>query len=99
MARKEAITLYTADTPNGWKASILLEELHVPYKVQAINLFKNEQKEDWFLKINPNGRVPAIGELLGVLGVHVQRVSYGDCTVVSQKFTAMPSANMFCSGP
>ena len=54
------IDLYTAPTPNGWKVSILLEELDLPYEVKAINLGELEQKEDWFLKINPNGRIPAI---------------------------------------
>jgi glutathione S-transferase len=54
------IELYTAATPNGWKASIALEELHLPYTVRPIALTKNEQKEEWFLKINPNGRIPAM---------------------------------------
>ena len=40
----------------GWKASITLEELGVPYEIRAISLSKNEQKEPWFTKINPNGR-------------------------------------------
>ena len=54
------ITLYTAATPNGWKASITLEELGLAYDVTPINMQKMEQKEPWFLKINPNGRIPAI---------------------------------------
>ena len=54
------IELFTAATPNGWKVSIALEELGLPYTVRSIALPKNEQKEDWFLKINPNGRIPAI---------------------------------------
>jgi len=54
------IDLYTAPTPNGWKVSILLEELGVPYSVRPIRLQNGEQKEDWYLKINPNGRIPAI---------------------------------------
>ena len=54
------IDLYTAPTPNGWKASITLEELGLPYTVHAIDLAKNVQKEPWFLAINPNGRIPAI---------------------------------------
>ena len=40
----------------GWKASITLEELGVDYEIRAISLSKNEQKEPWFTKINPNGR-------------------------------------------
>jgi GST-like protein len=54
------IDLYTAPTPNGWKASIMLEEVELPYRVRAIDLGKLEQKEPWFLEINPNGRIPAI---------------------------------------
>lgn len=54
------ITLYTADTPNGWKVSIALEELGLPYEVRNLDLTKGEQKEPRFLAINPNGRIPAI---------------------------------------
>ncbi len=54
------IDLYTAETPNGWKISITLEELQLPYTVHALALSKNEQKAPWYLKINPNGRIPAI---------------------------------------
>ena len=54
------IDLYTASTPNGWKVSILLEELQLPYRVQSIDLGKLEQKEERFLSICPNGRIPAI---------------------------------------
>jgi glutathione S-transferase len=54
------IDLYTSPTPNGWKASVTLEEMGLPYEVHAIALGKQEQKEPWFLKINPNGRIPAI---------------------------------------
>jgi len=54
------IDLYTAETPNGWKISITLEELGLAYRVHALALSKNEQKAEWYLKINPNGRIPAI---------------------------------------
>ncbi|MEE4251766.1 MAG: glutathione S-transferase N-terminal domain-containing protein [Alcanivoracaceae bacterium] len=54
------ITLYTAATPNGHKASVTLEELGLPYTVQPLNLMKGEQKQPEFLAINPNGRIPAI---------------------------------------
>jgi glutathione S-transferase len=54
------IDLYTAATPNGWKASILLEELELPYEVKPLRLDQLEQKQDWFLRISPNGRIPAI---------------------------------------
>jgi GST-like protein len=54
------ITLYTASTPNGWKASCTLEELGLPYEVRAVSLSEGEQKQDWFLDLNPNGRIPVI---------------------------------------
>ena len=54
------IDLYTSPTPNGWKASITLEELELPYEVHRIDLGANQQKESAFLEINPNGRIPAI---------------------------------------
>ncbi len=54
------IDLNTSSTPNGWKASVTLEELGLPYTTHAVELSKQTQKEPWFLKINPNGRIPAI---------------------------------------
>ncbi len=54
------ITLYTAATPNGRKASIMLEECALDYNVRPLALGKGEQKEGWYLQINPNGRIPAI---------------------------------------
>jgi len=54
------IDLYTAPTPNGWKVSIALEEIGLPYKVVPIDLGKRVQKEAWYLELNPNGRIPTI---------------------------------------
>jgi GSH-dependent disulfide-bond oxidoreductase len=54
------IELYYWPTPNGWKISIMLEELGVPYVVKLINIGKGEQFEPDFLKIAPNNRMPAI---------------------------------------
>jgi len=55
-----SIDLYTSPTPNGHKASVTLEELELPYECHAIDLAANTQKEEWFLKLNPNGRIPVI---------------------------------------
>ncbi len=55
-----SIELFTASTPNGIKASIALEELEIPYITRAIDLGAQEQKQNWFLAVNPNGRIPAI---------------------------------------
>ena len=54
------IDLYTAATPNGHKVSIALEEMGLPYRVHALSFDKKEQKAPEFLRINPNGRIPAI---------------------------------------
>jgi GST-like protein len=54
------IDLYTAATPNGYKVSIALEELGLPYELRVLNLAEGEQKQPWFLAINPNARIPAI---------------------------------------
>ncbi len=54
------IELFTAATPNGWKISIALEELGLDYTVRHISFEKKEQKEPWYLKLNPNGRIPTI---------------------------------------
>lgn len=55
-----AITFYTAATPNGWKVSIALEEMGLPYVVRVIDFAANEQKADWYVKLNPNGRIPTL---------------------------------------
>lgn len=54
------IELYTAPTPNGWKASVTLEEMGLEYDTKPINILGGVQHEDWFRAINPNGRIPAI---------------------------------------
>ncbi len=54
------IDLYTAATPNGWKVSIALEELALPYRVHPVDLTALEQKQPAFLALNPNGRIPVI---------------------------------------
>jgi hypothetical protein len=60
----KGIELLTFATPNGWKASIILEELKAAYGKdftwQSINISQNIQKEEWFTKLGPNGRIPVI---------------------------------------
>jgi GST-like protein len=54
------IDLYTWTTPNGRKASIMLEEVGLPYTVHSINIMEGEQEHPDFLKISPNNKIPAI---------------------------------------
>jgi GST-like protein len=54
------IQLYTWGTPNGKKASIMLEEVGLPYEVHPINLQKGEQKTPEYLAVNPNNKIPSI---------------------------------------
>lgn len=54
------IDLYTAATPNGWKASVALEELEIPYAVKRVRILEGDQRKPEYLAINPNGRIPAI---------------------------------------
>ncbi|KAJ5736650.1 uncharacterized protein N7483_001775 [Penicillium malachiteum] len=57
------IILYTTQTPNGNKASILLEELGIPYRVYKHDFSARTHKEPWYLDINPNGKIPAITDI------------------------------------
>ena len=54
------IELYYWPTPNGWKITIMLEELGAPYEVKYVDIGKGEQFEPSFLEIAPNNRMPAI---------------------------------------
>lgn len=54
------IDFYTAATPNGWKVAIALEEMELAYTPHVLNLSERTQHEDWFLAMNPNGRIPVI---------------------------------------
>lgn len=55
-----SLILYTAPTPDGYKVSIALEELGLPYQVQPLDLAAGQHKQPAFLGINPNGKVPAL---------------------------------------
>ena len=55
-----SIELHAFDTPNGRKISVALEEMALPYTVRIIDIRKGQQREPDFLKISPNGKIPAI---------------------------------------
>ena len=54
------IDLYTAPTPNGWKASVVLEELELPYNVKRVNILEGDQRHPDYVALNPNARIPTI---------------------------------------
>ena len=54
------IQLYSLNTPNGVKASIMLEETGLPYEPHLIDFAKEDQKSPAFLSLNPNGKIPAL---------------------------------------
>src|SRR5438128_8245515 len=55
-----SIELWAWGTPNGRKISVALEEMGLPYTVHPVNIGKGEQQAPAFLKISPNGKIPAI---------------------------------------
>jgi GST-like protein len=59
-AAKVPIELHYAPTPNGWKVTLLLEEALMPYVVRPCDLGAGDQHSEDFLRISPNGRMPAI---------------------------------------
>src|SRR5512141_3126598 len=54
------IEFYTAQTSNGQRAAIMLEECGIAYRLHALDLFNGEQQRDDFLRVNPAGQTPAI---------------------------------------
>ncbi|VDB96188.1 unnamed protein product [Peniophora sp. CBMAI 1063] len=67
MSAARSLLLYVAGTPNSWRAAVFVEELKAAYgakapafEIERIDITKGTQKEPWFLKINPNGRLPAL---------------------------------------
>ncbi|BCJ04955.1 MULTISPECIES: glutathione S-transferase family protein [unclassified Pseudomonas] len=54
------IDLYTYATPNGWKVSVMLEELATPYRAILVDLAAREQESEAFRALNPNSRIPVI---------------------------------------
>jgi len=56
----DRIQLYSLDTPNGVKASIMLEETGLPYEAHLVDIMENESHLPEFLALNPNGKIPAI---------------------------------------
>src|SRR5712692_3355848 len=66
--RKRPIDLYYWPTPNGWKITIMLEEMGLPYTMIPVNISKGDQFKPEFLAISPNNRMPAIVDHNGPSG-------------------------------
>ena len=56
----DRLQLYSLNTPNGVKVSIMLEEIRLPYEAHLVDFDRNDQKTSEFLSLNPNGKIPAI---------------------------------------
>jgi GSH-dependent disulfide-bond oxidoreductase len=54
------IELHAFDTPNGRKISVALEEMALPYEIRIVDIRKGDQRNPEFVKISPNGKIPAI---------------------------------------
>lgn len=67
----DRIQLYSLNTPNGVKASIMLEETGLPYEAHLIDIMKDESHLPEFLALNPNGKIPAIIDPDGPGGVPI----------------------------
>ena len=72
---KGMIDLHYAPTPNGWKISIMLEELRLPYKVIPVDIRAGEQFRPEFLAISPNNRIPAIIDHEPAFNVYMDEVN------------------------
>jgi GST-like protein len=55
-----SIELHAFDTPNGRKISVALEEMALPYEIKIVDIRKGDQRDPGFVKISPNGKIPAI---------------------------------------
>ena len=73
----DRIQLYSLNTPNGLKASIMLEETGLPYEPHMIDIGKNETWTEDYLSLNPNGKIPAIIDPDGPGGRPLGLLDYG----------------------
>lgn len=84
------IDLYTFPTPNGYKVSIMLEELGLPYAVHVVDITKDEQFKPDFLKISPNNKIPAIVDSDGPGGAPMAVFESGAILVYLAQKTKSP---------
>ena len=77
MPQEQPIKLYYWPTPNGWKISIMLEEIGLPYETIPVDIGKGDQFEPEFLKISPNNKMPAIVDPEGPDGAPISMFESG----------------------
>ncbi len=93
-AQSRPVDLYFWTTPNGFKVSIMLEELGIPYDVHPVNIMKGEQFAPEFLKISPNNRIPAIVDPEGPGGEPISVFESGAILkYLAEKFGALYPAD------
>lgn len=95
MSQSGLIDLYYWPTPNGWKVSIALEEMALPYELKPVNIGTGEQFAPEFLKISPNNRMPAIVDPDGPDG---QPISVFESGAILQ-YLARKSGQFYGSNP
>lgn len=92
--QSQPIDLYYWNTPNGYKVSILLEELGVPYNVKFVAIGKGEQFKPEFLGISPNNRIPAIVDPEGPDGKPISVFESGAIMIyLAEKFGRFIGSN------
>ena len=94
----QPIELYFWPTPNGWKITIALHEMELPYDLNLVNIGKGEQFKPEFLRISPNNRMPAIVDPDGPDGAADLGLRVGGDPAVPRRArpassTARPSAS------
>src|ERR1700757_1247740 len=91
--RPDELQLFSLNTPNGVKVSIMLEEIGLPYEAHLVDIMKNESATPEFLSLNPNGKIPAIidpdgpgGKPLGLFesGAILQYLAEKTCRLLPQ---------------
>ena len=83
------IELHAFDTPNGRKISVALEEMALPYEVKVVDIGKGQQFDPAFLKISPNGKIPAIVDPEGPNGRPVSVFESGAILIYLGEKTGM----------
>ena len=85
------IDLYFWTTPNGYKVTILLEELGLPYNIIPVHIGKGEQFNSEFLKIRPNNKIPALVDHDGPGGLPISVFESGAIMMYLADWRFMPT--------